>query len=109
MSNPYQKYLTKEHKLQHAVITYLKFNYPGKLFTLIKYLGVSPGVPDLMIFDPNNKYNGLAIEFKIKYNKPTENQDRWLKELKSRKWASYVIYSYEDGVELIDKYFKNVL
>ena len=83
MSNPYQKYLTKEHKLQHAVITYLKFNYPGKLFThvpnegkrsrweqfLIKYLGVSPGVPDLMIFDPNDKYNGLAIEFKIKYNK----------------------------------------
>ena len=80
MSNPYQKYLTKEHKLQHAVITYLKFNYPGKLFThvpnegkrsrweqfLIKYLGVSPGVPDLMIFDPNDKYNGLAIEFKIK-------------------------------------------
>ena len=76
---------------------------------MIKYLGVSPGVPDLMIFDPNDKYNGLAIEFKIKYNKPTENQDRWLKELKTRKWASYVIYSYEDGVELIDKYFKNVL
>ncbi len=123
MPNPYQKYLTKENKLQHSVITYINFQYPDLLYThvanegkrsrweqyLIKYLGVKAGVPDLLIFDPKGKYNGLAIEFKIKYNKPTENQERWLNELKMRNWACFIIYNYDDAVELINKYYHNDL
>ncbi len=123
MSNHYQKFLTKENKLQHSVISWMGFNYPEALYThvpnegkrsrweqyLIKYLGVKAGVPDLLVFDPNKEFNGLAIEFKIKYNKPTEKQKMWLDLLKTKKWSCHVVYNFDDAVAIIDKYFDNVL
>ena len=31
----------------------------------MKFLGSKAGVPDVMIFTPNDTYNGLAIELKV--------------------------------------------
>ena len=96
MANPYEKYLGGEDKLQRAIINYLQMQYPDAIFThpmnegkrtkfeqyKMKYLGAKPGIPDLLIFTPNNVFSGLAVELKYKYNKPTDNQKKWLKCLK---------------------------
>lgn len=121
MANPYQKYLKGEDKLQRAIINYLEFNYPNAIFThpmnegkrtpfeqyKMKYLGTKPGIPDLLIFSPNANFSGLAIELKYKYNKPTDNQKKWLKWLENCNWATYWSNNLDECIEIIDKYFTN--
>ena len=96
MANPYEKYLGGEDKLQRAIMNYLIMQYPDAIFThpmnegkrskfeqyKMKYLGAKPGIPDLLIFTPNNVFSGLAVELKYKYNKPTDNQKSGLNGLK---------------------------
>lgn len=121
MANAFDKYLTGEDKLQHAVILYLQMQYPTALWThtpnegrrtpferyKLKYLGAKSGVPDLMIFTPNDHYNGLAIELKYKKNKPTANQKKWLDDLANNNWLAVWLNDYEQCINLIDKYFAN--
>lgn len=121
MANAFDKYLTGEDKLQHAVILYLQMQYPEALWThtpnegrrtpferyKLKYLGAKSGVPDLMIFTPNDYYNGLAIELKYKKNKPTANQKKWLDDLANNNWLAVWLNDYEQCINLIDKYFAN--
>jgi hypothetical protein len=123
MANPYDKWLGKEDVLQHKIIKYLEFNYPKSIWThvgnegrrtkferfKIKYLGVKAGVPDVLIFTPNKKYNGLAIELKIGYNKPTDTQKKWLSDLKKCNWFCCVQKDFDSAVNLINQYFKNDL
>jgi hypothetical protein len=120
--NPFNKYLTKEDKLQHRIISYLKYQYPRVLYTHVpnegkrsvferykfKYLGAKAGVPDLLIFKPNKTYCGLALELKVGYNKPTKLQKEWLKNLEDNNWLALCLNNYEEIVETIDKYLKNV-
>ena len=75
-SNPYQKYLGKEDVLQNQVMRYIALKYPKALFTHVanegkrtpferykmKYLGTKPGIPDIMIFDPNK--TKMSIDMK---------------------------------------------
>lgn len=121
MPNPFDKYLGKEDRLQNKVMTYLKYNYPKALFTHIsnegkrspferykmKVLGAKPGVPDLMIFTPNKHYSGLAIELKVGYNKPSENQKKWLKWLENANWRAIWLNDFDKIITTIDNYFKN--
>ena len=72
--NPFNKYLTKEDKLQHRIISYLKYQYPKVLYTHVpnegkrsvferykfKYLGAKAGVPDLLIFKPNKNVRNIS-------------------------------------------------
>jgi hypothetical protein len=122
MANPYYKYLGKEDKLQNSVMTYLQYKYPKALFSHIsnegkrtpferykmKYLGSKPGLPDIMIFTPNKHYNGLAIELKVGYNKPSDNQKDWLGWLENAKWKALWLNDFDDCIEIIDNYFKDV-
>ena len=73
----------------------------------LKYLGAKSGVPDLMIFAPNEHYNGLAIELKYKKNKPTANQKKWLDDLSQNNWKAVWLNDYQQCIDLIDKYFAN--
>ena len=121
MVNPYSKYLGKEDKLQNSVMTYLKYKYPKALFSHIsnegkrtpferykmKYLGSKPGVPDVMIFTPNKHYNGLAIELKVGYNKPSENQKNWLMWLEKANWKAIWLNDFDKCIDTIDNYFKD--
>jgi hypothetical protein len=123
MANPYEKYLGKEDVLQHKLVRFLTYNYPNAIFThpnnegrrtkferfKVKYLGMKAGVPDLLIFTPNEKYNGLAIELKIGYNKPTDSQKKWLADLKKCNWYTCVEKDFDIAVKLINQYFSNDL
>ena len=119
MANPYEKYLSKEDKMQRSVMTYINTQYPKAMAVHIpnegkrspferfklKALGVFAGMPDVMIFDPNANRSGLAIELKAGYNKPTENQKKALEALKMRNWATYWTNSFDEAKEIIDNYF----
>lgn len=121
MPNPFEKYLGKEDKLQNKVMTYLKYQYPKALFTHVsnegkrspferykmKFLGSKAGMPDLMIFTPNKYYSGLAIELKVGYNKPSENQKKWLADLNDANWKAIWLNNFEDIKTTIDNYFKD--
>ena len=120
-TNPFYKYLTKEDKLQHSIISYLQYQHPKILFTHVpnegkrskferykfKYLGAKAGVPDILIFYANNKHNGLAIELKVGYNKPTAHQKEWLEKLKQCGWSTYCINDYDMCIDIINSYIKN--
>ena len=119
--NPYAKYLGKEDVLQNQVMRYIGLKYPFALYTHVanegkrtpfeqykmKYLGTKPGIPDIMIFDPNKTNNGLAIELKAGYNKPTPNQKKWLKSLENKNWLAVWSNNLDECIEIIDKYFNN--
>ena len=121
MPNPFNKYLGKEDQMQNQVMNYLKYNYPKALFTHIsnegkrspferykmKFLGSKAGVPDVMIFTPNESYNGLAIELKVGYNKPSENQKKWLEDLGNAGWKATWSNDIEQVITTIDNYFNN--
>jgi len=113
--NPFEKYLKGEDLLQRAVINYITMSYPKAIFThpmnegkrspfeqfKMKYLGAKPGIPDLLIFTPNSKKNGLE------YNKPTPNQKEWLKWLENCNWEVNWHNNFDDAIKTIDNYFKN--
>ena len=123
MPNPFKKYLTKEDNLQNAVMTYFKLNYPDAFVIHVpnegkrspferykfKYLGGVSGVPDILCFSKNANKCGLAIELKVGYNKPTENQKSCLKRLKTQNWAVSWFNNYADTCNFIDKYFSDEL
>jgi len=110
-----------EAMLNASLVEYIKLQYPKALLihvpnegkrsyaerALAQALGMLSGVPDLLIFDPKGEYNGLAIELKIKPNKTTKNQDIVLIKLKQRGWLSVVVYDLDEGIEIINQYFKN--
>lgn len=118
--NPFEKYLSKEDKLQNAVMTYLSTQYPdvfaihvpneGKRTPFerykFKYLGGMSGVPDILIFHQNDFKAGLAIELKVGYNKPTPNQKKCLKSLENANWDAYWVNNFDDAKEIIDNYLK---
>ena len=73
----------------------------------LKYLGAVAGMPDIMIFHQNSKFCGLAIELKVGYNKPTENQKVGLKRLKKAKWRAEWSNNLDAVLLLIDNYMKD--
>ena len=119
LANPYEKYLSKEDKLQHRVMEYLGFQYPnvyaihvaneGKRSPFerfkFKYLGGKAGVPDILIFrgGGSGRY-GLAIELKVGYNKPTDSQKESLERLRKENWECHWTNDYDKTIEIIDKY-----
>ena len=70
-------------------------------------MGVVSGMPDIMIFHKNSKYCGLAIELKVGYNKPTENQLSCLKRLKMANWRAEWSNDLDAVMILIDNYMKD--
>lgn len=121
-SNPFQKYLGKEDILQSSVMNYIKVKYPSAFAIHVpneakrtpferykfKYLGGVSGVPDILIFAKNKKYCGLAIELKVGYNKPTENQEVCLKRLKMSNWDALWCNDFDKTIKIIDNYFNNI-
>lgn len=73
----------------------------------LKQEGVKAGVPDILIFNKNKQYNGLAIELKVFPNKVSENQKEWLSNLSKLGWKTNVIYSIDDFIDEINSYINN--
>lgn len=67
----------------------------------LKKQGVKSGVPDVCLPVPSGKYHGLYIEMKYGNNKPTDNQEDWLKNLSEQGYATKVCYSWEEAAKTI--------
>lgn len=120
-TNPFEKFLGPEDHLHRKVVQYLTLQYPGVLFHhspmegkrsrfeqfKLKWLGAKAGFPDIFIFAANKRGNGLAIELKVKPNKPTDNQNAWLAGLYNRNYFAEVCYDFEEAKKVIDLYLKS--
>jgi len=108
----------KEDDLQMSVAKYLDFlklcwchvaneRKTSKIAgARLKKKGVKSGVPDVLIFEPNKEHIGLAIELKIKPNKPTDNQKEWLKNLDIKGWKTIICYTFDEVKTEVNQYFK---
>ena len=107
----------KEQELHNTIVDYLNL-YPHMLWTstlggrknykqksIIKKI-YKKGVPDILIFEPNLKHNGLMVELKVKYNKPSKDQKLWLDNLNARGYKAVVCKSLEEFTKLFNEYFK---
>ena len=70
----------------------------------LKRRGVKAGVPDLFLPVATSQYHGLFIELKVVDNKPTENQRRWIGELKAQGYCVAVCYGWCEARETIENY-----
>ncbi|HBI92754.1 MAG TPA: VRR-NUC domain-containing protein [Terrisporobacter glycolicus] len=70
----------------------------------LKLQGVKSGVPDLHLAYPNSFYHGLYIEMKWGKNKPTENQEDWIKRLSAVGYKCEICWSSEEAIEVIKQY-----
>jgi hypothetical protein len=111
-------YVGREDEFQKALAIYLKFS--GAFWfhspnggsrnqieaAKFKAMGVLPGVPDCMVLDGRHGFVGMAIEIKVKTNKPTENQVAVHKKLIASGWLVAVTWSLDDAIALVDWYFQ---
>lgn len=113
----------KEVELQNLVVTYLEHsnllftctlggvflgrnNYKQKAIVKRHY---KKGVPDILIFEPTKKYNGLMIELKVGYNKPTKEQKEWIAKLNVRGYKAVICYTLEQVIQIIKEYKNETL
>jgi hypothetical protein len=118
--------MQKEDALQIAVATYLNLQYPNVLWCHVpnggsrnaiegakfKKMGVKPGVSDILIFEFKEagwdgrhfSVCGLAIELKIKPNKPTPEQLNFMERLRNQNWVTGICYTFDEAKLAIDTY-----
>lgn len=127
--------MKKELTLHLQICEYLRLQYPKVIFTSdlsglkvsigtaiqMKKLRCSNGIPDLLIFEPNQKYKGLFIELKKDINelytkkgiiRETEHiteQFNVLKKLLVKGYYAVFCCGFLQTKNTIDKYFKNEL
>jgi hypothetical protein len=107
----------KEYQLQKAVCNYLDYKkilYCGSMGgqyqkfhsqrNKAKATGYKRGFPDLFIYEPRGDYHGLAIELKVGYNKPTNEQLAWIEELSERGYKAIVANGLDETIVTIEKY-----
>lgn len=119
--NPFEKFLGPEDHLHKAILDYINLQYRGTMVAHVpngvgkhtafsqfktKWLGVSAGIPDLLIFTHGKKYVGMAIEVKAGKNKPTPSQEKWLAALWSCGWMAVWVNDFDVAKAHIDQYFK---
>ena len=108
-----------EYELQKAVCKYLDLKrvlYCGSMggqynphFSQrikAKQSGYKKGFPDLFLYEPKGSYNGLAIELKVGYNKPTVEQLTWLNKLTERGYLAMSSNELDQTIEIIETYLK---
>jgi len=106
-----------EEGLQIAVADFARLNkLPFKHFAnerkcsfiygqLLKRMGVSAGVSDCFFPRGNDTFKGLWIELKIKPNKPTTNQLKFLEEMIEEGYAGHVAYSLDEAMAIIKAFY----
>jgi len=119
--------MSPEDGMQIALVNYIRLQYPKAIFCHIpnggnrnpregakfKRMGVLPGMPDLMFFNPISNdsgivYCGLALELKTQKGKLRPNQQDRLSELKQCDWHCKVAYGFDQAKEIVDNYLMNL-
>lgn len=108
-----------EDSMSISVANYIRAQYPKVLFSHVpnggkrsaregarfKRMGVRKGIPDFLIFETNDPHlRGLALELKVKPNKPSPEQLEVIAELKRLKWVAEICYSFDETKKIIDTY-----
>lgn len=71
---------------------------------ILKRMGVTSGVCDLFILKPSGRFNGLAIELKVKPNKPTPAQMKFIETLNANGYLAVVRYGADEAIKTIEDY-----
>lgn len=109
---------TKEDSLQIAVADYLKLQYPNVLWwhtpnggarnpiegAKLKKMGVRAGVSDVIMIEKSKEFIGLAIELKIKPNKPTNQQLEFMIALQKKGFKCCICWNFDEAKLAIDNY-----
>lgn len=102
----------REQDLQTVIKEYLQI----KKYLVVKYPSIGTwvqarqqyipigkrGVSDLLVCSPTGQF--IAIEVKIKPNKPSDEQLEFIKEVKKRKGIGLVVYSLDDVIHGLLEY-----
>jgi len=72
----------------------------------LKQTGTKAGFPDMFLFCRRGAYAGLAIELKVKSNKPTERQKWWIKKLREQDYCAVVCYGADEAISVIQDYLR---
>lgn len=64
------------------------------------------GLPDILLPLAQGEHKGLGVEFKIKPNKPTENQKQVAERLSAQGSRVEVCYNFEEAKGLLEDYLK---
>jgi len=76
-----------------------------KTAATMKREGVEAGVPDTLCLHPARTFAGLAVEFKVKWNKPSEYQKEWLNRLAKNGFYTIVCWSLMDAQKAVCKFY----
>lgn len=71
---------------------------------LLKEMGMSAGVPDLILDYPAGVYHGLRLELKYGKNTPTNAQKDWLLRMQKAGYFVAVAWSARVAIHLLEEY-----
>jgi hypothetical protein len=117
---PQNAYIGKEWQFQIAAMNLIKHLWPNctaihvenegrrtpQAGAISKKMGLTAGVPDIMIFTRSSHFAGLAIELKVYPNKPTADQVKFMDELEQCGWLCCVAYGLDEVQNIIKEYRK---
>lgn len=112
-----------EDNLQTHCVRWFRLQYPNKIIFAIpnggkrnareagrmKAQGVTAGVSDLFIPEPNIAFHGLWIELKAGKNTLTPSQKEFIEQMKSRGYRTAVCRSLEQFIETVGWYLAHAV
>lgn len=75
----------------------------------MKMLGAKPGVPDIFLPVPNEKYHGLFIEMKYFNGRVSPNQKKYIDFLRSKGYQCSICYSCPEAIQTVEEYMGDML
>lgn len=74
--------------------------------SILKAMGVRPGVPDLLLIVPRGNSVGLALEMKAPDGRVSKPQQEMQTLFLAANWATAIAWSTQDGIDSICRYLK---
>lgn len=73
--------------------------------SILKRMGLQPGVSDIFIPRAANGFHGLWVELKTGHNKPTENQLKFIDNMKKEGYEATVCWNAENAINFISNFY----
>lgn len=109
-----------EYAIQKEFVRWLRTNHPTVLFCATvggkschmienvkaRATGYNKGIPDLIIYEARGGFHGLAMELKTRSGTLSEEQQKWIDDLKLRGYQVVVPRSVDECKSALLDYFK---